>query len=87
MCASCRSRNMLQNEYLVAKIGVDTAENELIFGQIRFSADLSSVPQYTESGRCYERRAAPDLDRWEEVGAAGVKGERLASDRSTRAFE
>ena len=26
---SCRSRNMLQNEYLVAKIGVDTEENEL----------------------------------------------------------
>ena len=24
----CRSRKMLQNEYLVAKIGVDTAENE-----------------------------------------------------------
>ena len=23
----CRSRKMLQNEYLVAKIGVDTAEN------------------------------------------------------------
>ena len=27
MCASCRSRKMLQNEYFVAKIGVDTAEN------------------------------------------------------------
>jgi hypothetical protein len=25
---SCRSRKTLQNEYLVAKIGVDTAENE-----------------------------------------------------------
>ena len=25
---SCRSRKMLQNEYLVAKIGGDTAENE-----------------------------------------------------------
>ena len=25
---SIRSRKMLQNEYLVAKIGVDTAENE-----------------------------------------------------------
>ena len=24
----CRSRKMLQNEYLVAKIGVDAAENE-----------------------------------------------------------
>ena len=27
-CMSCRSRKTLQNEYLVAKIGVDTAENE-----------------------------------------------------------
>jgi hypothetical protein len=27
-CKSCRSRKMLQNEYLVAIIGVDTAENE-----------------------------------------------------------
>ena len=27
-CKSCRSRKTLQNEYLVAKIGVDTAENE-----------------------------------------------------------
>ena len=25
---SCRSRKMLQNEYLIAKVGVDTAENE-----------------------------------------------------------
>ena len=28
MCKSCRSRKMFQTEYLVAKIGVDTAENE-----------------------------------------------------------
>ena len=28
MCVSCRSRKMLQNEYLVAKFGFDTAENE-----------------------------------------------------------
>ena len=27
VCKSCRSRKTLQNEYLVAKIGVDTAEN------------------------------------------------------------
>ena len=27
MCASCRSQKTLQNEYFVAKIGVDTAEN------------------------------------------------------------
>ncbi len=28
VCKSSRSRKMLQNDYLVAKIGVDTAENE-----------------------------------------------------------
>ena len=27
-CKSSRSRKMLKNDYLVAKIGVDTAENE-----------------------------------------------------------
>ena len=27
-CKACSSRKMLKNEYLVAKIGVDTAENE-----------------------------------------------------------
>ena len=29
VCKSCRTRKILQNEYLVAKIGVDTADNEL----------------------------------------------------------
>ena len=28
VCKSCRSRHQLSNEYLLAKIGVDTAENE-----------------------------------------------------------
>ena len=28
MLGSCRSRKMLKNDYLDAKIGVDTAENE-----------------------------------------------------------
>ena len=27
-CGSCRTRKMLSNEYLLAKIGFDTAENE-----------------------------------------------------------
>ena len=27
-CKSCRSRQELSNEYLLAKLGVDTAENE-----------------------------------------------------------
>ena len=28
VCTSCRSREELSNEYFLAKIGVDTAENE-----------------------------------------------------------
>ena len=28
VCTSCRSRQELSNEYLLAKFGVDTAENE-----------------------------------------------------------
>ena len=28
ICTSCRSRQELSNEYLLAKFGVDTAENE-----------------------------------------------------------
>ena len=28
VCKSCRSRKMLKDEYLVAKIGFDTEENE-----------------------------------------------------------
>ena len=28
VCQSCRSRKMLKNDYLLAKIGFDTAENE-----------------------------------------------------------
>ena len=29
-CKSCRSRKMLQNEYFVAIVAVDTAENEFL---------------------------------------------------------
>ena len=37
--ALCRSRRELSNEYLLAKIGVDTAENELreVWGKIQFN--------------------------------------------------
>ena len=47
---------MLQNAYLLAKIGADTAENERDFaeilpktGNLPFAASLSVFPQYTES--------------------------------------
>jgi len=35
----CRSRRELSNEYLLAKIGVDTAENEPleVWGKIQFT--------------------------------------------------
>ena len=38
-CKSCRSRQELSNEYLLAKIGVDTAENEAleVWGKIQFT--------------------------------------------------
>ena len=44
VCKSCRSRKMLQNDYLVAKIGFDTEENELlqIWGVIQFN--IQSTP-------------------------------------------
>ena len=39
VCQSCRSRKMLQNEYLLAKFGFDTAENEplKVWGVIQFN--------------------------------------------------
>ena len=33
-CTSCRSRQELSNEYLLAKIGLDTAEND-VFARLR----------------------------------------------------
>ena len=44
--ALCRSRRELSNEYLVAKIGVDTAENELLevlFNIIQYYSFVSLV--------------------------------------------
>ena len=50
VCESCRSRQELSNEYLLAKIGVDTAENEPLkvwvdLFIIIFSPPYSSVDQ------------------------------------------
>ena len=43
--ALCRSRRELSNEYLLAKIGVDTAENEPleVWGKIQFSYSFASL--------------------------------------------
>ena len=47
--ALCRSRRELSNEYLLAKIGVDTAENELLqvlFNTIQYYSIVSLPPTY-----------------------------------------
>ena len=43
VCKSCRSRQELSNEYLLAKIGVDTAENEPLQVQLIFKQLLSDL--------------------------------------------
>merc|ERR1711924_555446 len=44
--ALCRSRRELSNEYLLAKIGVDTAENEPleVWGKIQFTIHFTPYP-------------------------------------------
>ena len=76
---------MLQNAYLLAKIGADTAENERDFaeilpktGNLPFAASLSSFPQYTESRR---RLRAGAMDRnHPAVLASGTWGHWTATD-------
>ena len=50
MCSSCRSLQELSNEYLLTKIGVDTAENE----PSKFS---SSIPTQAISFNVYNHRS------------------------------
>ena len=45
VCISCRSRTMLKNEYLVAKIGVDKAENEPLKVWKKIQFIIHSPPQ------------------------------------------
>ena len=62
-CKSCRSRQELSNEYLLAKCGFDTAENEpeygygislifvsLIFGPDLISGNVSVEPNHEDVG-------------------------------------
>ena len=62
--ASCRSRRELSNEYLLAKIGVDTAENEPleVWGNISIhsSSAPSSVFVAAPPEECLRRRLARD---------------------------
>ena len=65
-CKSCRSRHELSNEYLLAKIGVDTAENEplKVWGKIQFtnSSFASCAASQLKPGRFLPRwrRRGPD---------------------------
>ena len=44
VCRSCRSRKMLQNEYLVAKIGFDTAENRPFKVSMKWGSQAGVAP-------------------------------------------
>ncbi len=50
-CKSCRSRKMLSNEYLDAKFGFDTEENEplKVWGVIQFIIQSSPYVSHAES--------------------------------------
>ena len=52
MCESCRSQKMLKNDYLDAKIGVDTAENEhsKVWPTEQCSTELQVGPVLTGAG-------------------------------------
>ena len=76
--ALCRSRRELSNEYLLAKIGVDTAENEPleVWGKIQFTIHFTPYsgrgPRGGPAGREGRRRdeAAEDPDEAAEDPAA-----------------
>ena len=57
----CRSRRELSNEYLLAKIGVDTAENEPleVWGKIQFNIRLLSPRTLSTAGPSRPRRSPP----------------------------
>ena len=70
--ALCRSRRELSNEYLLAKIGVDTAENEPleVWGKIQFiihsppySAGEASEPTELPAKQPTEQRAEKPAER------------------------
>ena len=56
-CKSCRSRQELSNEYLLAKIGVDTAENEPLKVWRKIQFIIHSPPYSRHEDLCRRRRA------------------------------
>jgi hypothetical protein len=50
VCKSCRSRQELSNEFLLAKIGVDTAENELLKVWRKIQFIIHSLPYFQAPG-------------------------------------
>ena len=61
--ALCRSRRELSNAYLLAKIGVDTAENEPleVWEKIQFTIHFTPYPQPGEDLVADTREDAPVL--------------------------
>ena len=57
VCKFCRSRQELSNEYSLANIGVDTAENDLleVWGNIQF---IIQLPPRCQGRRVAHERAA-----------------------------
>ena len=64
-CKSCRSRRELSNEYLIAKIGFDTAENEplKVWGLIQFNIQSSpwSSAAAQAASSCESQSAGGDV--------------------------
>ena len=48
-CKSCRSRQELSNEYLLAKFGVDTAEDGPVYRRRRRGRASQSLPKIRQS--------------------------------------
>ena len=56
VCKSCRSRKMLSNEHLLAKIGVDTAENEPLEVWVKIQFSIHFTPYRAQPGRTASSR-------------------------------
>ena len=77
--ALCRSRRELSNEYLLAKIGVDTAENELVevWGKIQFIIHLPAYRRCCVAARNREVMRSRGKVRKSEKNAAARCARRL----------